>query len=620
MKFHEILENPDLIISVSGIVAAASLIVRSLVIGSVISAFVGLLICLAILLWIVSRKTISILPEQTTKGGEIRRTRIFFLASSLFFLVYILSIILYYARPSPYQRPLIYFLCLALMAGLLTLEIGVSHKSHTPLILAQIVLMGTNLAWSQIFLYPGLIGWDPWYHQWVTNTIMDSSFIPKNQGYSNFPIFHLYAAFAGLIMDLKYKLAIVLSVSIAQIILNAIFVYLLSVRLIKRYRLGLVAALLLVIAPSSIYMSYWSIPNAFAGIFILIILYSLYQYAARREVFIFIAALSMGTLILTHTITSLCMAILLFVVWGAFAYYNTLHPEQSTNFSFGIPVIYTAAVLVWWTYDHGAITTLSDLLSNAFAADYFSTSPAGLAGNRLTTPYEDLFNSIGKYSFVLLSLTGLCFMVSKKGTPLTFNVSMLVFTLLGIVMVSLSGVLSIIEHRWWYFAEILMSVPLAYTLFILGKGSLSDKTFRSYIPIFVIIFLTFFSIMSPDANIDNRTFSSNFSTRYSLSESEIAAVESISQVWNGTISTDNYYAASFNSTGYQMQNFDYELYSGELIRLNRSFILVSDNIVQKPFLIYSDMYKFDRDINEDFEELGYSRVYMSNIRGYLYLR
>ena len=196
-----------------------------------------------------------------------------------------------------------------------------SHRAgrHAGLILIQILLLGVSIAWSQLLIFPSLLGVDPWYHSALTNRIINEGFIPEGYSYSKLPLFHLTIAATSLIASLPYKLANMVSVSLGQIICNAVFVFLIADYLFKNHRVGLLAALMVVIANHHIRMTYWSIPNAFAVVFIPIVIYlalSTTKSNPRDINTLFmsiIMVLLMVVIILTHAIAAVCMAILLFV-------------------------------------------------------------------------------------------------------------------------------------------------------------------------------------------------------------------------------------------------------------------------------------------------------------------
>ena len=178
---------------------------------------------------------------------------------------------------------------------------------------------------------------DPWYHSALTNRIIAEGFIPEGYSYSKLPLFHLMIAATSLLAGLPYKFAAMASVSLGQIICNAVFVFLIADYLFKNHRVGLLAALLVVIANHHIFMSFRSTPNGFAAVFIPIVVF-LALSAAKSDprdistlfMNVFIILL-MVAIILTHTIAAMCMAILLFVAWGAITFMEfCIHELEAT--------------------------------------------------------------------------------------------------------------------------------------------------------------------------------------------------------------------------------------------------------------------------------------------------
>ncbi|MGZ7068841.1 MAG: hypothetical protein ACXVHT_11090, partial [Methanobacterium sp.] len=58
---------------------------------------------------------------------------------------------------------------------------------------------------SQIFLFPSIIGMDPWWHQKFTLYIMESFHLPDiGYPYEKIPIFHLSIINTSLLTGLNY--------------------------------------------------------------------------------------------------------------------------------------------------------------------------------------------------------------------------------------------------------------------------------------------------------------------------------------------------------------------------------------------------------------------------------
>src|SRR5690606_8187576 len=101
-----------------------------------------------------------------------------------------------------------------------------------------------------------------------------------------------------------YKFAVLMSVSFGQIACNAFFIFLFGNYLFKNHRVGLLAALLVIISDLNIRMSYWSIPNALGAIFVIIILYVLFEKRKNTPRFVVsvLIILMMAVIILTHAL------------------------------------------------------------------------------------------------------------------------------------------------------------------------------------------------------------------------------------------------------------------------------------------------------------------------------
>ena len=171
---------------------------------------------------------------------------------------------------------------------------------------------------------------------------------------------------------------------------------------------------------------------------------------------------------------------------------------------------------------------------------------------------------------------------------------------------------SVIEHRWWYFAQILLSIPLAVAIYIVGTWK-SKRSLYLYGLVFgFVVLLSILMITSPTANFDNLSFSPNSNMRYSLTEAELRSITTIIEKWDGPIKTDAYFAGSQKYQYPQVSAFCQQIYSEDYLSLEDHIILVRDAIVGKPFKFFSSTYKLDYDLNDKLETLRFSRIYDSN--------
>ena len=617
LRDSPLLHELDKTLAIAGIILSVLLIVYlGREIGRVVYLLTGILALISCLLWLAIRKSHTFefhLKESRTLTA---------LWSICFFGLFALSILSVHFRPELYQRPILYFILTVLMAGAIACEILSSGRRHAGLVLIQVVLLGVSIAWSQLLIFPSLLGVDPWYHSILAIRIVDEGLIPTGYSYSKLPLFHLMIALTSLISGLPYKFAAMVSVSLGQIICNALFMFLIANHLLRNYRAGLLAALMVIIANHQIYMSYWSIPNGFAGVFIPISLYLLFFKSGDRShpSYALLYILVLATIILTHTIAAMCMAILLFVGWGALiisrAYY---HSGKDKHVSLIRPVGFTVTMFAWWTYASGSTRRFAGLIDWGFSIDVFVRTPKELQGYAAAIPLgEQLFNNLGMFLFFAFSFIGVFYMISQRGNSSSFAMAWAGMVPLAIGFFSLISEHSVIEHRWWYFAQILLSIPLAIAIYIVGTWK-SKNPLHLYSLVFgFVVLLSILMITSPTANVDNLSFSPNSKMRFSLAEGEIESFKTLTEKWNGPIKTDEYFAGTQKFQNPQVSAFCQEIYSEDYLSLKESIVVIREAVVGRPFKIFSSIYKLDYDLNEKLDGLRFSRIYDSNaVSGYL---
>lgn len=613
LKHSSLLHDLDkTLAAVGGVLSLILIIYLGWEINRVIYLLIGVLVLTSCLLWMIIRKKHPFefhLPES-----QIR----IHLWVICFFTLYILSVFAVYFRPEFYERPLIYFVLTALMAGIIACEIFSSDRRHAPLILIQILLLGVSLAWSQLLIFPSLLGVDPWHHFAFTGQIVNESSIPEGYPYSKLPLFHLMIALAEHITGLPYKFAAMVSVSLGQIICNAIFVFLIAKSLFKSYQIGLIAALMVIIANHHIFMTYWSIPNALAAVFIPITLYLFLIFkGGTRSTSIILRTMALAPIILMHTITAICMAILLFVTWGAFTFYQHCYSKVENSISLYVPIIYTIMMLIWWTYSE-IIGILTNIIKYGFSQDFYEVIPQEISSHAVTVSLgETLFNNFGMFLFFAFSFIGIFYMVSRKKSSSTFVMALVGMTPLAIGFISLISGFHLIEHRWWYFALILLSIPLAVAIYIIGTWE-TERSYSLYCFVFgFVVILSFFMIMSSPANIDNHTFSPVTGSTYAYTQSEMIASGFFALNAIGVLSSDFWYCSFPTSSVFvnvygigpeRLQTLDYSLISGEFYH-DGSIKIIRSKYSQEPLIRREHSLRVLPDLSNYLFNLGFNKIY-----------
>ena len=610
----------DKIVAILGAIFSLFLFVfLSINIDQVIYILTSVFTLISCILWLLIRENASL----KFKNSKSISSPYILLAS--FFIVFAFSVLSFYFRPSLYERPLIYFIFLSSLAGIIALETIYFERHLSSLILFQIILLGMSIAWSQLLIFPGLLGLDPWRHQMFSLDIINTGRIPLNFIYSKMPFFHLNIISVSLLSGVNYKFATMLSVSLTQIICNVTFVFLLAKYLFRNSNLACLASLLLIIANYHIYMSYWSIPNSFASVFILVILYALLKLKKDKPVIAsFLLLICMVSLVSTHTISSMCMSITLLVLWAVSIFYNLFFSKKDPMSYCNYSILFTVYMFAFWSFVSGSIHSIGMLIKWGFSIDLFRNSmeevPESLLLKYIVTASlpEQIFSNFGMFLFFSMSFIGFFYMISKKyGNYNTFSMAIIGITPLFIAFFSLITQHSIIEQRWFFFAQIFLSIPLAISILILFNVIKNNNLKNVFMFVFIFI-LSFFLIISPTANIDNDSFSPNGSSEMAFTESELQAIKTISNFWLGTIKSDRAY---FNTQDpvFNIEQFDSFLCLRDVKLVEKNLVLVREKIIGNSFIMFDTKVYLDYNLKDFLDKKHFLNIYdCGSVNGYIY--
>lgn len=589
----------------------------------------SLVVICAIYLGVRRRFLKADLPSVEAKSS------VYLILNIAFFILLAGSLLSLALRSQPYVRPQGYFICTILAVAVLAAEILLlpNRRGASIFTLTKIVIIALSLVWSQYFTFPTLLGVDPWGHQIFTSNMLDAGHVPEvgvyAQLYSKIPCMHLMIGATSLITGLNYKLASIFSISLVQVLCDLVFVFLLG-KLIYSARAGLLAALLLGIANHHINLSWAPIPTTMAATFIPIVIFLLFKLRREKEKRVITTSLVLlffAALILTHTVTPLCVALLLLAFWIGSRVYDWLFRQKDLTpaINLGLVVVFVVAMLGFWTYS-GHMPYLSrpirqlagvvtePLPGETYFVDYWTygkpgSNPQVIQYMESTAFPAELLYHLGMVLFFALSLLGIFYLISRKGitkTSFVICLSSLVPLAIGFFPNPFNQGLM---HRWWYFSQILVAVPLG-VFFLLIYGMFKGKVVKVVLPAILIGLLAFLMIMSPVANLDNPAFGKERAVRYAFTESEIQAVNTASNAYDGEIGIDGYSIRLdwLRSNG-EMLSIDKQLVSQDYTDSKDTFVLIREEIVHHSFKCYGDTYKLLYEPSQALATQGFSRVY-----------
>jgi hypothetical protein len=620
------IDNLDVTLAaLGGVLAIPLTIYFRIVIGNPIYTMGGVivfLVCLAYLLLRRRSPTFALVQAEAAP-------RMYLLLNILFFCLLTYSIAAFYLRPELYTRPLGYFVALAAMAAVLAIEILFLplRKSAAYFALFKIIVIGLNLAWSQLLIYPSLVGADPWYHQMFTLKILHAGHIPSGyHQYSQLPTMHLMIGGTMLITGLDYKMATMFSVSLLQVVCNIMFIFLLG-KFIHSAKAGLLAALSVGTANYFIQFSYTPVPNTMGVVFIPIIIYLLFKLRQEKpKVSICLSVLFIAAVLLTHTVATVMLVAVLFLIWLAFELYKRLRYQAAERawVFLVVTLVLTAAGLSYWARDPFIWRNLSDLV-RAFEAALlrgFAPLPGNLTPlqaavvqyqTHVVPVSEQLFNQLGLFSFYGLAFVGSFAMLGRSlrnryGFALVIASLLILAANFFVILPFQSWLVPRINHL----LQILLAIPVG-TAF-LWLASLPGRKIASACLIGTIVFaLSFLMVMSPQLNRDNRTFSANTIVRYAFTESELQAFDTASTFYDGEIGIDGYGVRPLQLTlapSNEISSIDDQLFSRDYGDCRDMLVMIRKEVVVNPWEI-SDLgpFRLDYDPRQALMKQGFSEVY-----------
>ena len=525
----------------------------------------------------------------------------------------------FYTRIDPYVRPLGYFFSTIIMIVLLANEILYLplKKTRIYFVLFKIMLIGISLSFSQGLLFPDVVGVDPWVHRWYTLKIIENAFIPNIGGFSydKIPFLHLMIGTTSIITNLEYKISSMISITLIQIISDTLIIFLLG-KYLSSIKVGLLAALLLVIANHHIYFGFVAIPTTMGAILMLPIIFILLKFRKDKSFLgVFVAIFLMASLILTHTVTSMCLAILLFVFCSSYEIYDRLyHYENVGSITWTVCFLFSIGMIFYWSNYSMHLSTLVQLILQGFQGKTSYESYQFLPGIQLR---EQLLGYLGLFLFFSISFLGCLFMVSKEYR----NKSRFVYviggvTILFIGFISLISNTDLIVGRWIYYSQILMAFPLSLSLLLITSVS-NPRIFRSLFLSFSMILLSFFLILSPISNLDNNLLYPNRGNRYAFTRSELDAMDVINDFW--VYSTGARLLASdrqrFQSFKFNLKIFmQYSTLDEILTSENQTgneyiLILVRDEVLKHKYPSGSNSGGKELDYMNEFNGINFERIF-----------
>ncbi len=548
--------------------------------------------------------------HRISYGFVLGRPTTFAVSLTAFIILFGASLVAYAARPEPYVRPLTYYILTSLAAGALLLSATTSDTSRrrqTITILLSAIGLGLSLSWTVTLMYPVTVGLDPWYHLWYTQKIINDGGIQAIG--QRLPLFHLITAGTMLLTRLPYNLAVMVSVSLLQVVADALLIYKIGSMVLSK-RVGMIAAVILATASWHVWFGYWTIPNTLAVPETLAAVYLLMRWDKDRwRLAIPLLVTVCVTTLFTHALAIVWVALAI----GTWLAVKAIESRREGQLQFpvkatGLFVLFVAVAAVWGLWQCDYIWTIRAVEADpSVIGDYaynYHPQPQEIVAGIVMFPGtglyretwmagnvgETLFNVSGMILFFGVTLVGVLLAVRKWHRMTWWVYGIGIIALAAGTVPMLFGV-SVFQQRWWYLSQAFLALPIAS---VTCPWLWSRRRVAVAGVIALLTLTVFLSAVGRPDNMDNQTFSQNQLVRYALTGPEVATLIRVHKEYpDAVLGLDGYYLTAARQTlGYsqtlkdwgdeKLFNTNPNLLSGDFGNVEVDIVLLRQTLIDDP--------------------------------------
>ncbi len=612
-------DNLDIIGGVLGVALGIAIILlsvfgilRQLSIGTVILAASGLYVLLHRQLKMPAAGGISV------QGYE----RI--LLNIVFIGLVPVAAALWYSQP--YIRPLAYFVTVALLAGILGIEI-LFFREGEPVwpLLGKIIVVSLFFRAGIFYNYPSIIGYDAYFHVKLADIISGTGMIPPldvGSKYVYYPVLHVFIAMLESVCSIDVKDAVFLSIGVAGVV-STIFLFLI-VKYIAGPQTGLFAVLLFNITNDVIVRG---IANITAGSIVLcyfMLLLFLILFRGKHNSMTstgFVIAVTL-LMVLSHQLTTFVAFLSILALFIGVRVFHRLFSRKGgeTNtfiLSGTYLMLFAVALLTYWMHTFtGPGETIFESGANVFVSVIEWGGAYGsdvlIVGHKYAMSLaETLFLHSTHLILPFFAIGGTLLWLSQRDSR-KFAIALSIGLLYTIIYgAPLLGVRALLTNRWLPFLSVFLVIVAA--MYIMKSVDLLAAKKQKIFAIFVIVAVfAFLMVNTPSINKDNPIVAKSSTPRNQFMDSEIAAAQSIGSLCEGNVRLDHTFLEScaFYGTGdmpaayadedsgaphielkRRLRTFDEDYLNGNVTDLGGMFVLIRRATYSEPITVQaSELY------------------------------
>ena len=470
------------------------------------------------------------------------------------------------------RTPVSYLLIGAIGTTILAQSLLVEETDLSPsLVVAQLLVSAVVIRLSALFVTPGFVGVDIWTHipDFVAGIAETGSLSAMaDSKYIMAPFYHTIGAIGTLIFG-SARMGVYLSIGLL-VPLSALLVYATATQLLG-VRWALVATTLFAFAGQFIRWGIHLIPTSLGMVFFLGAVYCVTRLSVADDLRLFGVLLTLCIVtVFTHQVSTAVLLVFLAIAAVSFVSTHLLGEaaEPSRRSAGGLVAVFlvtlTVTIASWtatpWVGGESFLVRMVGVLRRTLVGEAGFLNLAGGGGGggggaERVGLLADILPFIDWFGFALLFaaaiIGGLAMLRSDHPPALTATYTLSAVTMFVVIFgFSLFGVRTILPGRWMVFMYALLAIMAAIGLAHL-TGTASK---RVLIAVFVVLAVSYPMSMAvtQKATLDNPAFDDTY-PRYAYTDSEIGAVETISEIYTpeeaADIDTDHPYHTLFERYG-----------------------------------------------------------------------
>lgn len=538
----------DTIGGLLGFLAGASLAYLGYVGGKLATAEIGLAIVAPSLVYLAFQNRIT----SSSNAFLPETKRLLLMLNIVFFCAFAASIHLMHCS---IYRPFFYFVLTSISVAAVAMQTlcHTTTKGYTYLLLIEILLISFSLRYGLLYEFPEFYGVDPWDHSLIVESWLDnariSHHIPTGFNlYADFPIMHLDIVITRLTTLLSPKDSFFMSIGLFYIF-SILFVFLFGRSLVDT-KTGILCALFVSFNQFHVSWGAWIIAMSLGLAIFAMLLWLVFSNVSNSASFASLITIIMSIILLrTHTIAAFITALVLTSFFVTGEVYKRVRGTQTEGKypGYNLVLFFWVALLATWIYSFYSATgsffhTVFGFFVEALRVDVQYVCAAFQAA----PTYTGTLNRMGLIMLIGLIVMGsLCWLSPKLINNRRLAV---VIGSMGISLVCFGfpvfNIGNLLPNRWLGFIAVL-AAPLAVGGTLALSRVFNSRVAKLLLPVLIIFIFCMFMVNSSGVNTCTPFYGRDYMHdphRSAYTTGELAAADTIAELYDGQITTDNYYA------------------------------------------------------------------------------